>query len=46
MVPGLEVGLRRNYGDQARSLVMLELEAMGLVRAHTEVSVQYVDHNA
>lgn len=24
---------------------MLELEALGLDRAHTEVSVQYVDHN-
>ena len=27
------------------TVVMLELEAMGLDRVRTEVSVQYVDHN-
>lgn len=31
--------------DATGTLVMLELEAMGLDRARTEVSVQYVDHN-
>src|SRR3990172_2396846 len=31
--------------DATGTLVMLELEAMGLQRALTEVSVQYVDHN-
>jgi aconitate hydratase len=31
--------------DATGTLVMLELEAMGLDRIKTEVSVQYVDHN-
>ncbi len=31
--------------DATGTMVMLELEAMGLERAKTEVSVQYVDHN-
>lgn len=31
--------------DATGTMVMLELEAMGLDRARTEVSVQYVDHN-
>lgn len=31
--------------DATGTLVMLELEAMGLERAQTEISVQYVDHN-
>ena len=31
--------------DATGTLVMLELEAMDLKRAQTEVSVQYVDHN-
>jgi aconitate hydratase len=31
--------------DATGTLVMLELEAMGLRRARTDVSVQYVDHN-
>src|SRR6266487_3030186 len=31
--------------DATGTLVMLELEAIGLKRARTEVSVQYVDHN-
>lgn len=31
--------------DATGTLVMLELEAIGLDRARTEVSVQYVDHN-
>lgn len=31
--------------DATGTMVMLELEAMGLERARTEVSAQYVDHN-
>jgi aconitate hydratase len=31
--------------DATGTMVMLELEAIGLDRARTEVSVQYVDHN-
>ncbi len=31
--------------DATGTMVMLELEAMGLERARTEISVQYVDHN-
>lgn len=31
--------------DATGTMVMLELEAMGIERAKTEVSVQYVDHN-
>src|SRR3954447_10370278 len=48
MVPGSEIGLRVDQTltqDATGTLVMLELEAMGLDRARTEVSVQYVDHN-
>ena len=48
MVPGSEVGLRVDQTltqDATGTFVMLELEALGLDRAHTEVSMQYVDHN-
>ena len=48
MVPGTEIGLRIDQTltqDATGTLVMLELEALGLERARTEVSVQYVDHN-
>jgi aconitate hydratase len=31
--------------DATGTLVQLELEAMGLKKAKTEVAVQYVDHN-
>src|SRR3990172_8249180 len=31
--------------DATGTMVMLELDALGLDRARTEVSVQYVDHN-
>ena len=47
-VPGREIGLRIDQTltqDATGTMVMLELEAMGLERARTEVSVQYVDHN-
>ncbi len=48
MKPGQEIGLRIDQTltqDATGTMVMLELEAMGLDRARTEVSVQYVDHN-
>src|SRR3978361_318890 len=48
MVPGSEIGLRVDQTltqDATGTLVMQELEALGLDRARTEVSVQYVDHN-
>jgi aconitate hydratase len=48
MVPGEMIGIRIDQTltqDATGTLVMLELEAMGLKRAKTEVSVQYVDHN-
>lgn len=48
MVPGEMIGIRIDQTltqDATGTLVMLELEAMGLKRVQTEVSVQYVDHN-
>ena len=48
MAPGEEIGLRIDQSltqDATGTLVMLELEAMGLARARTELSAQYVDHN-
>lgn len=48
MTPGSEIGLRIDQTltqDATGTLVMLELEALGLDGARTEVSVQYVDHN-
>jgi aconitate hydratase len=45
---GEEIGLRVDQTltqDATGTLVMRELEALGLDRARTEVSVQYVDHN-
>jgi aconitate hydratase len=48
MTPGEEIGLRIDQTltqDATGTLVMLELEAMGLERAKSELSVQYVDHN-
>ncbi|MDP9453505.1 MAG: aconitate hydratase [Actinomycetota bacterium] len=47
-VPGREIGLRIDQTltqDATGTMVMLELEAMGLDRVRTEVSAQYVDHN-
>ncbi len=46
--PGTEIGLRIDQTltqDATGTLVMLELEAMGLDRVKTELSAQYVDHN-
>jgi aconitate hydratase len=48
MIPGSEIGLRVDQTltqDATGTLVMLELEALGLDRTRAEVSVQYVDHN-
>jgi aconitate hydratase len=48
MTPGVEIGLLIDQTltqDATGTLVMLELESLGLDRALTEVSVQYVDHN-
>jgi aconitate hydratase len=47
-VPGTEIGIRIDQTltqDATGTLVMQELEALGLDRIRTEVSVQYVDHN-
>src|SRR5246127_3223079 len=47
-IPGREIGLRIDQTltqDATGTLVMLELEAMGLDRVRTELSAQYVDHN-
>lgn len=48
MTVGREIGLRIDQTltqDATGTMVMLELEAMGLDRVKTEVSCQYVDHN-
>jgi len=45
---GSEIGLKIDHAllqDATGTLVQLELEAMGLDHAKTEVAVQYVDHN-
>ena len=47
-VPGNEVGIEIDQTltqDATGTLVMQELEALGLDRTRAEVSVQYVDHN-
>jgi len=48
MKAGAEIGLKIDQTltqDATGTMVMLELEAMQLDRARTELSVQYVDHN-
>ena len=48
MEAGSEIGIRIDQTltqDATGTMVMLELEALGLDRAQTEISVQYVDHN-
>ncbi len=48
MEPGSEIGLAVDQTltqDATGTMVMLELEALGLHRVRTELSVQYVDHN-
>ncbi|KAB7531493.1 aconitate hydratase [Flagellimonas olearia] len=47
-IPGREIGIRIDQAllqDATGTLVQLELEAMGLKKAKTEIAVQYVDHN-
>ncbi|WP_234572634.1 aconitate hydratase [Rhodohalobacter sp. 614A] len=48
MKPGSEIGIKIDQTltqDATGTLVMLELEAMNLDKAKTDVSCQYVDHN-
>lgn len=48
MEPGEEIGLKIDQTltqDATGTVVMLELEAMGIKRVKTELSAQYVDHN-
>ena len=48
LTPGAKIGIRIDQTltqDATGTMVMLELEAMGLDRVQTELSVQYVDHN-
>src|SRR5919108_5492758 len=48
MEAGTVIGLRMDQTltqDATGTLVMLELEAMGVERVRTELSAQYVDHN-
>lgn len=48
MIPGEEIGIKIDQTlmqDATGTMVMLELEAMGIDKAQTEVSCQYVDHN-
>nr|WKN38494.1 aconitate hydratase [Tunicatimonas sp. TK19036] len=48
MTPGKEIGIKIDQTltqDATGTLVMLELESMGIDRVSTDVSVQYVDHN-
>lgn len=48
MLPGEEIGIHIDQTltqDATGTMVMLELEAMGLKRVTTEISAQYVDHN-
>ncbi len=48
MVPGSEIAIRVDHilqQDATGTLVMLELENIGLDHVRTETAVQYVDHN-
>lgn len=48
MLQGEEIGIKIDQTltqDATGTMVMLELEAMGIKKARTEVSAQYVDHN-
>ena len=48
MIPGSEIALKIDQTltqDATGTMVMLELEAMGIDVAKTEASAQYVDHN-
>ena len=48
MIAGEEIGIHIDQTltqDATGTLVMLELDSMGLDRVKTDLSVQYVDHN-
>jgi aconitate hydratase len=48
MIPGEEISIKIDQTltqDATGTLIMLELEALGIKKAKTELSVQYVDHN-
>ncbi|HXU27944.1 MAG TPA: aconitate hydratase [Bacteroidia bacterium] len=48
MIPGKEISLKIDQTltqDATGTLIMLELEALDIKKAKTELSVQYVDHN-
>ncbi len=48
LIPGEEISFKIDQTltqDATGTLIMLELEAMGIKKAKTELSVQYVDHN-
>lgn len=48
LIPGTEIGLKIDQTltqDATGTVVMLELEAMGITQVKTELSAQYVDHN-
>ena len=48
MIPGTEIGLRINQTltqDATGTMAYLQLEAMGIERVKTELSVAYIDHN-
>lgn len=48
MIPGEEIGIKIDQTlmqDATGTMVMLELEAMGVSKVMAEISCQYVDHN-
>ncbi len=48
MIPGTEIGLRIDQTltqDATGTMAYLQLEAMGIERVKTELSVAYIDHN-
>ncbi|MBN2174573.1 MAG: aconitate hydratase [Bacteroidales bacterium] len=48
MIPGSEIGLKIDQilqQDATGTLIMLEMEALGLKKTRAEVAVQYIDHN-
>ena len=48
MVPGEEIGLKIDHilqQDATGTMIMLELEKIGIEKVSAEVAVQYVDHN-
>src|SRR3990167_4563895 len=48
LIPGEEIALHADHAlthDVGGTMVMLELEAMGLERVKIELAVNYIDHN-